>query len=206
MYKFLLGVLSSAGLAAAVATIAIAAGWVDFAADTPHHPAVFRTIEWIRETTIQRQARGILLPVDIISAERARRGAGNYEAMCVNCHLAPGAAPSELSLALYPAPPNLAQAPSNSVLDANQAATRRFWIIKHGVKASGMPAWSKAGVDDEAIWDLVSFLQGLPGLSAEQYRQMVTQSDGHSHHGGATPAQAKIKAPAHTHSHGDHAH
>ena len=60
-----------------------------------------------------------------------------------------------------------------------------FWVIKHGIKASGMPAWGKS-MNDEYIWNMVAFLQGLPKLNAEQYRAMVASSGGHSHGGGET--------------------
>ena len=103
-----------------------------------------------------------------------RSGAGNYSAMCAGCHLHPGVADSEMHRGLYPQPPELA------------AMTRRtppehaFWIIKHGIKASGMPAWGKS-MDDRAIWGLVAFLQRLPTLSADDYHEAVEHSGGHAH-------------------------
>eukprot|EP01034_Spumella_vulgaris_P044223 gene44224-54972_t len=54
-----------------------------------------------------------------------RAGAGNYNSMCIGCHLAPSVAGTELSKSLYPAPPNL----SKLGVDGNPAAA--FWIIKH---------------------------------------------------------------------------
>jgi mono/diheme cytochrome c family protein len=67
-----------------------------------------------------------------------------------------------------------------------EQAVRRFWIIKNGIKDSGMPAWSKAGVDDAAIWDLVALVQQLPTLSQTDYSTLVESSEGHVH-GGADP-------------------
>jgi hypothetical protein len=55
-----------------------------------------------------------------------------------------------------------------------------FWTIKHGVKASGMPAWGKS-MSDEDIWNMVGLLQQLPKLNAQSYRDMVASSEGHSH-------------------------
>ena len=139
-----------------------------------------------------------------------RAGAGNYNAMCIGCHLAPGVAKTELSQALYPAPPNL----SEVGIDGSPAAT--FWVIKHGIKASGMPAWSKGGMEDEAIWDLTAFLQKMPLLSATAYEQLVAASDGHSHGGleghEEAPAAPVEEMPvakgknAHSHDHGAHKH
>jgi hypothetical protein len=65
---------------------------------------------------------------------------------------------------LYPHPPSLAQ---ESVPDARTA----FWIVKHGIKMSAMPAWGKS-LDDAAIWDIVAFLCQMPNMSAETYQQL----------------------------------
>jgi hypothetical protein len=47
------------------------------------------------------------VPDDFGNLERVRRGAGNYDAMCINCHLAPEMPDSEIRKGLYPRPPNL---------------------------------------------------------------------------------------------------
>lgn len=36
-----------------------------------------------------------------------------------------------------------------------------FWIIKNGIRLSGMPAFGKVE-SDEHIWDLVFFVRALP--------------------------------------------
>lgn len=177
---------------------------IDLAADTPHHPLIHDLIAWVREQSISRQARHIEPPNDLGDAERVRRGAGNYEAMCANCHLAPGVDDSEIRKGLYPQPPDLTR-PVTNVSDA-----RRFWIIKHGVKASGMPAWQMGGMDDGAIWDLTAFLKALPDMSAARYRQQVAASDGHRHAGDTGEATANLpaapNAPKRKHDHAGHRH
>jgi hypothetical protein len=74
---------------------------------------------------------------------------------------------------LYPRPPDLTKVVQSD-------AARAFWIIKHGLKATGMPAWGKS-MEDEYIWDMVAFLRKLPVLTAEQYADEVQASGGHSH-------------------------
>ena len=54
----------------------------------------------------------------------------------------------------------------------------QFWIIKHGVKMTGMPAWGITH-DDELLWDVVAFLRKLPELTAEQYRALVKSAPTH---------------------------
>ncbi|PKO33055.1 MAG: cytochrome C [Betaproteobacteria bacterium HGW-Betaproteobacteria-7] len=219
MNKVLLGVLATLALgAASVATIA-ASGIVAVGADTPHHPVVLGVLEFTRERAIAGHSAGIQAPADLDTPERIRRGAGNYAAMCVDCHLAPALPDSEIRKGLYPKPPNLAAGVQGS--GARRDAARDFWIIKHGIKASGMPAWSKGGMDDEAIWDLAAFVQTMPGLSKTAYAQLVATSDGHVHGGmdghDARPAAGAAGAPKPTvsptaghvhdgHEHGAHPH
>lgn len=209
---------TSIALAVAGAGLALTvhAGLIHVGADRPHHPLVGMLLEWTRERSIMRESSAITPPANLADPARLRRGAGNYAAMCAGCHLAAGQESSELLVGLYPQPPNLAQAgQSMAIADPSRLAARQFWVIKHGIAASGMPAWSKTGMEDEAIWDLVAFLSLLPTLSAEKYRQIVAASDGHSHRGAETPhpsAAAKSKdgsrldSHPHSHSHNKHAH
>ncbi len=195
MKKILLGAVGTLGLGAAAAATLMQIGVLDFGADTPHSPVVHRLIDWAREQSIARRAADIAVPADLSDTTRIRRGAGNYDAMCAQCHLASGVEDSEIRKGLYPPPPNLAKPNADSSL----ADARRFWIVKHGVKASGMPAWSKGGMEDDAIWDLTAFLKVLPSLSPEEYRQGVEASDGHSHAGMDGHVSEQKTAQAHDH-------
>ena len=186
MNKILLGALLGIGLSAAAGAIVVASGVIDVGADTPHNPAFHQALTFARERSVARSAADIKVPDNLNDPERVRRGAGNYEAMCVGCHLAPELADSEIRRGLYPTPPNLSR--KDDALPSEQPAAREFWIIKHGIKATGMPAWSKGGMDDEAIWDLVAFLQKMPTLSKAAYDQLVAASEGHSHGGMAGAA------------------
>ena len=199
MKKILLGALGVLALGSATALGLLQAGVIDVSADTPHSPAVHRLIEWAREQSIARRTVDIVPPADLSDAGRVRRGAGNYAAMCANCHLFPGVEDTEIRKGLYPIPANLAK-PAETA-DSRRTDARRFWIVKHGIKASGMPAWSKGGLEDEAIWDLTAFLKVMPSFSPEEYRRQVEASEGHSH-GGVEEHDAK----PHTHTHAAHKH
>jgi mono/diheme cytochrome c family protein len=145
-------------------------------ADRPHTRPVHWLLETVRTRSVLRAASDIAVPVDLDNPDRLRRGAGNYDAMCVDCHLRPGLASSELQRGLNPPPPLFADPPP-----VDPAAA--FWVIRHGIKASGMPAWG-ASMDDAYIWDMVALLQQMPDLDAAGYRALVDASDGHSHGGG----------------------
>ena len=46
-----------------------------------------------------------------------------------------------------------------------------FWVIKNGVKMTGMPAWGPTH-SDAKLWAIVAFLEKLPQMSAQQYQEM----------------------------------
>jgi mono/diheme cytochrome c family protein len=207
MKQFLLGAASIVGLGVITGYGLIQGGYIDFAADSTHSPGMTKFIDWAREQSVAKQAKGITPPADLGAEERVRRGAGNYEAMCVGCHLSPGVKDSEISKGLYPSPPNLSL--TEAANEGQGVDARRFWIIKHGIKGSGMPAWVNGGMDDEAIWDLTAFIKALPKLSAAEYQARVAASEGHSHAGMEPPASASSSPRPHHHegrSHNQHKH
>ena len=170
----------AAAILAAVVVVAGGAIWsgaYNIAADDPHTRPVHTLLEVARERSIHTRAGKLKVPSGLGTDEQIREGAGNYDAMCAACHLAPGMSPTELSRGLYPAPPDL----TATLVDQAKA----FWVIKHGIKASGMPAWGLS-MGDEYIWNMAAFLQKLPGLDATGYRALVDSSGGHSHGGGET--------------------
>lgn len=177
---------------AAAFGIFIQSGAYNFAADVPHTPLVLSLLERMRERSIEAHASAIKVP-DLSDRQRIVQGAGNYNAMCVQCHRAPGMGETELSKGLYPSPPNLAQEP----VEAAQA----FWVIKHGVKTSGMPAWGKS-MNDDYIWNMVAFLKAIPTLDQAGYQSMVAQSGGHSHGGGEGHVDGE--SPGHAYEAGHH--
>lgn len=156
-------------------------GAYDIGADEPHWPATSGLIAALRDRSIAARSDGIEVPPDLGSAERVQRGAGNYDAMCTGCHLKPGVEDSEIRKGLYPQPPDLAKPAATPA-----RAARQFWVIKHGIKMTAMPAWSRSGVDDNTIWDMVALLQRLPALALEEYEALVKASGGHSHAGANT--------------------
>lgn len=204
MKQFLLGAASVIGVGTVAGFGFIQSGGFDFAADTAHSTGLTKLIAWAREQSIAKESKTIVPPGDFAAAERIRRGAGNYDAMCVGCHLSPGAEDSEIRKGLYPVPPNLSLADAATEQSAGDG--RRFWIIKHGIKGSAMPAWAKGGMDDEAIWDLTAFIKVLPKLSANEYRASVAASEGHSHAGMAPEPTVQQPAPGHGHEGHSHSH
>ena len=143
-------------------------GVYNIGADAPHSRLVYGTLNELRERAIANYSRDIKPPTDLDDSKRIAAGAGLYNEMCTGCHLGPGLERSELSQGLYPAAPELTRSTGRS-------AAEQFWIIKHGVKLSAMPAWGKTH-NDQLIWDMVAFIRQLPKMSPEQYRAAVASA------------------------------
>jgi mono/diheme cytochrome c family protein len=141
----------------------IGLGIYDIGADDHHTKMTLALIEQLRDRSIAVRSNSIDAHY-IEDPVRIAAGAKHYAALCVGCHLAPGVSKSEVRQGLYPHPPNLAQGEL-------QQAQRAFWIIKHGIKMSAMPSWSKT-LDDAAIWDVVAFVRKLPDMTPETYSQL----------------------------------
>ena len=187
MKTVLVTAAAMAGLGTLVAAAVVWSGAYNVAADVPHSRPVHAVIEATRRRSIAVRAAGIQ-PPDLASPARIRQGAGNYDAMCSGCHLAPGMAATEMSRGLYPPPPDLSR--------VTVEVTEAFWVIKHGIKASGMPAWG-GSMDDAYIWNMVAFLQAMPAMDADHYRRMVAASGGHDHGGGETHPHGSASDPGH---------
>jgi mono/diheme cytochrome c family protein len=163
-------------------------GVYDIAADSPHHALTHWMLQTTMERSVQRRTAEISVPGNLSDAAVIRTGAGHYGAMCVDCHMAPGRASSELREGLNPQPPELAY----EVADRSPAEL--FWVTKHGVKMSAMPAWGKTHTDTD-IWALVAFMQKLPRMTPAQFNALTAKAAGqeaahdHAAHRHATDAK-----------------
>lgn len=154
-----------------VATSLVHMGSFDVAADTPHSQAVYWLMNTVRERSIAIRAAGVAVPSDLTESKRIVSGAAQYAAMCSSCHLAPGMKRTEVSRGLYPRAPELRRG-------SDLTPAEQFWVVKHGLKMTGMPAWGVTH-DDEMLWDVVAFLRKLPELSADQYQVLVKSAPTH---------------------------
>jgi mono/diheme cytochrome c family protein len=144
-------------------------------ADVPHSPFVQNLMQATRQRSIALRAKDIPVP-PLDDQKMIAAGAGHYGEMCVGCHLGPGMMHSEIRPGLNPQPPDLTKTPTITPAE-------EFWAIKHGIKMTGMPAWG-ATHDDQVIWNIVAFLQKLPGMTPEQYKALAESNGEHQHHEG----------------------
>ena len=125
----------------------------------------------VRERSIAVRAASVAVPSDLTNSKRIASGAGQYAAMCSSCHLAPGMKRTEIARGLYPRAPELRRG-------SDLSPAEEFWVVKHGLKMTGMPAWGVTH-DDEMLWDVVAFLRKLPELCADEYQALVKSAPAH---------------------------
>ncbi|MCD0505869.1 c-type cytochrome [Bordetella petrii] len=155
-----LGAAAAVGIVGAVGLVY--SGWYDSSATRPHTAPVNHVLDIALQRAVTvRAARVDVPPLD--DPERAINGFRLFRAHCVQCHGAPGVAPDPFARGLMPAPASLVDTARH------WPAGEVYWVIRYGVKMTGMPAWQYR-ISDEEIWDVVAFMKTLPQLSPVQYR------------------------------------
>ena len=155
-----------AALAVSVLGIIGAVGYVklgvfNVAASHPHS----QIVEWLTHDTminsVKRRSGDVPLPA-IVSVAQAKRGFCEYEAHCVACHGGPAVAREQWVNGMNPAPPYL--------LDATRQWKPREldWIVRNGIKMTGMPAWRET-LSDQQIGDIVAYLEAMPQMPPQSY-------------------------------------
>lgn len=146
----------------------IYAGVYDVAANQPHWPITYWAMETIRKQSVKVRASDIVPPPRLIDDGRVLAGTEHYAAHCASCHGAPGVPRSDLAKRLYPLPADLTHAADR------YTPGQLFWILKNGIKMSGMPSWMDHS--DDELWATVAFLERLPPMKEADYAKLVMAS------------------------------
>lgn len=173
--KFLLGILFTVVVAIASVFAVITSGVVNVGADQEHSPMVYNFLETARHRSIENASKDIVVP-DLEQVDMISSGGADYKDMCAGCHLSPGVEQTDLSQGLYPKPPNFTNTDIVEHYQTQAGARQGFWAIKHGIMASGMPAWG-ATHDDDRMWAMIAFIRSLPELNESQYTMLTTRLD-----------------------------
>lgn len=160
------------GAGGVIAALVIYFGLYNIAAVDQHTYPVYTVLDFALRQTIRQRAKGISVP-DLSDPVQIDRGFVLFRDKCVGCHGAPGVPPGDAGKGMLPHPTNLVE----SARDLQPAEI--FWVIKNGIKMTGMPAWQFRFSDPE-IWAIVSFVEQLPQLSPEQYRAVARRLTDHS--------------------------
>ena len=152
------------------ALLAALAGLVPIRASSGHMPLT----EWLLGTTMRRSvaARSASVPsVPLDDPGLILKGAAHYHLGCRPCHGAPGFAQPAYARSMTPHPPLL---PSEI---GTWERDDLFYLVRHGVKFTGMPAWPAEHRDDE-VWAVVAFLLAMPAMEPAEYESLT--ASGHA--------------------------
>jgi cytochrome c553 len=153
-------------LVLAVAGFLVAAsGVMPIKASSGHWPITEWFLHFAMRRSISFHTLGLEAP-SLDNSQAVLKGAGHYETGCRPCHGSPGERLPKIAQGMTPFPPYLP--PQVTLWQPEEL----FYIVKHGVKFTGMPAWPTQQRDDE-VWTMVAFLLTLPTLDGHGYHQLV---------------------------------
>jgi mono/diheme cytochrome c family protein len=143
------------------------------------------------EAFLARRARGLATPPEAkrmknplastpLNIAEAR---DHFADHCAICHANDGSGNTMINEGLYPPAPDLREGETQALTGGEL-----FYIIKNGIRFTGMPGW---GGEDEDNWKLVLFIRHLPSLTPRELELMkeINGLDTHSGHGGTHDEQ-----------------
>jgi len=161
-------VLAAIGILAILAVIGAAVfffgGFYNVAANEADPGAIS-----CRDASIAHNA-DFAAPANLDHAGTVQAGARAFSQRgCATCHGAPGVKWQKFSEGMNPDPPDL----KDVVGDTEPAEL--FWVIKNGIKMTGMPSFGSIGVDDKEIWSIVAFIRKLPSVSEADFKTWTAE-------------------------------
>lgn len=102
------------------------------------------------------------------SAEAVAAGRMHFADHCASCHDNDGRGKTEIGQNLYPKAPDMWGKETQKLSDGEI-----FYVIKNGVRLTGMPAWGKdTPEDDRQSWQLVAFIRHMPWITEKELEEM----------------------------------
>lgn len=143
-------------------------GFYNVAATADEPGVVAWALTRVRTASIARHDND-KAPMALTDASVIQQGARHFaKAGCVHCHGGPGAQWSKFSEGLNPGPPDLKD------IANDRTASELFWVIKNGIRMTGMPSFAKAGIPDDQLWQLAAFVKALPKVSEADYQSWTS--------------------------------
>ena len=141
-------------------------GFYNVAASEDDPQIVTWALPKVREASIDRLSAGMRPPQGVSLDDQAVIQAGAkafYQRGCTSCHGGPGVEWAKFSEGMHPDPPDLKDV-------ADDEPRIIFWTIKHGINMTGMPSFSKIGVEDKEIWSITAFVKKFGGVKPEDFK------------------------------------
>jgi len=164
--KFFLALFVAVLLLIGAVAVFVWSGGYNVAATVPHWDVTAWFLGEVRNRSIAFHSKAIQ-PPPLKDSKLIKTGFREYHAMCRLCHGAPGYEQAEFARGLYPKPPDLV---SKGIQQRSDAEL--YWVVKNGIKMTGMPAFGPTHGEDE-LWAIVAFLKRMPNMQGKEYEAMV---------------------------------
>jgi cytochrome c553 len=161
--------------------IVAASGVIPIKASSGHWPITEWFLRFSMKRSLATHSLTLKVPGNLADRSLVTKGAGYYEVGCRSCHGEPGMPQPRIAAHMLPTPPDLAP----RIRDSDPK--KLFYVVKHGMKFTGMPAWPSPQRDDE-VWAVVAFLLEYPQLDATAYRRLVGRDEISALHADSAPA------------------
>ena len=151
-------------IALALAAVAVIVGFTQIKLDALEEPGQVETFlaTQVKHLLIHQSSREGIPPAPTNVQARVEEGGKLYATDCSMCHGSDGHTPTDFGRWMYPRASDL-----TSSLVQNYSDRELFWIVKNGIRLSGMPAFGRVE-SDEHIWDLVRYVRTLRGTAPEE--------------------------------------
>jgi thiosulfate dehydrogenase len=156
MKGFLAGILLTVVVLIGGIWFVAARGYLNFAADQRPSSIEEHLSMSAVDASSERRASGKKNPLPT-TEDNIAAGAKIYLDHCGGCHGVPSNPDSQFARSFYPPVPRFFK----EVPDVPE--TQNFYIIQHGIRWTGMPAWNQTLTDDQ-IWQVVTFLSNIGKL------------------------------------------
>ena len=174
--KFFSGVFVTLLVIVAVGGFIFATGRWNVAATAPPD-MIDKVAPWALDKALERRSKDITDPI-AKDAGAIARGMTHYRENCLPCHGAPGIEPAEFHEGLNPSPPDIDAPALQHDTDAEL-----FWVIKNGIRMTGMPAFG-GNHKDEEIRDIVAFVRHAPQITDAERQKLKSGEGLEEHHHG----------------------
>jgi mono/diheme cytochrome c family protein len=156
MQKFALGAVVGLAAISVLIYAYLRFGFLDFRADA--RPSQLETEQAMRflDASVDRRAPDGAAPR--LTQPQLMEGVKLYETYCAECHGSPERAEQQLtSLSFYPPAPQFMED------TPDMSENENFYIIQHGIRWTGMPAWGNT-LSTRQVWEVAGFLGNMDKL------------------------------------------
>jgi len=189
MLKFLLGFAVAVVVVLAAGFCYVRFGFVDPRADMP--------VDWLEskiampalDAAVDRRAPETHNPIQPTDANLVG-GMKIYQSNCSGCHGDIQHSHAGFGDAFYPRAPQFVE--DTPDMPENQ----NFYLVQHGIRLSGMPAW-KGTLSNQETWEVITFLSHMDKLSPQvsaEWKTVASAQGANSSSGVSTPASKDGKS------------